>query len=404
MTASGGAGSYQYSKDGGITFQTSNIFTGLAPGVYNILVHDGNGCQTSSVPVTITEPPILETLTSQENVDCYGNDNGSATIIASGGTGTYVYAWNTSPIQNTVTIENLTAGEYIVTVTDGNNCYKIDTVSIVSSLPYFSICLVTVDTLSWKNKIMWEPVLGLNILGFNVFKEVSTNVYSGIGYVPYGDPCVLIDYGSNPAAHGDKYKISALDSCSTESPKSPYHKTMNLTIAAFGSTMGLNWDSYVDESGDYTPAKYYIYRGSSPTNMTLLDSISGSFNSYNDANVFDVYYYIIGVKKDPPCDIYGNGNSFSNIKDNSTLVGIIEHSSNNHEALSIFPNPANDMLYFKSETTSPYTVSIYDITGKLIIQQTSPEKIDVSKWPAGVYCYKIKDKENYNCGRLIISR
>jgi large repetitive protein len=43
VTATGGAGSYQYSKDG-ITFQLSNSFTGLATGTYTITVKDLNGC------------------------------------------------------------------------------------------------------------------------------------------------------------------------------------------------------------------------------------------------------------------------------------------------------------------------------------------------------------------------
>lgn len=114
--------------------------------------------------------------------------------------------------------------------------------------------------------------------------------------------------------------------------------------------------------------------------------------------------YIIGVKKDPPCDVFGTGNSFSNIKDNSTLVGIVEHGGYNLDALSIFPNPARDLLYFKSELSAQYYVSIYDITGKLILQHTSPEIIDVSKWPNGVYCYKITAQDNCVTGRVVISR
>jgi hypothetical protein len=33
-----------FSKDAGGTYQTSNIFTGLAPGTYSIWVKDANNC------------------------------------------------------------------------------------------------------------------------------------------------------------------------------------------------------------------------------------------------------------------------------------------------------------------------------------------------------------------------
>lgn len=44
VTVTDGAGAYQYSIDGGMTFQSSNVFTGLAVGSYNVIIEDGIGC------------------------------------------------------------------------------------------------------------------------------------------------------------------------------------------------------------------------------------------------------------------------------------------------------------------------------------------------------------------------
>jgi gliding motility-associated-like protein len=68
--------------------------------------------------------------TSSSNATCFGSNNGSANIIASGGTGVYNYSW--FPGGYTVpNVNNLGAGTYTVTTTDPNtSCTNITTVSI----------------------------------------------------------------------------------------------------------------------------------------------------------------------------------------------------------------------------------------------------------------------------------
>jgi hypothetical protein len=50
VNASGGSGTYEYSKDGGSTWQISNQFTGLGPGNYPIVVKDSYGCVQLNCP------------------------------------------------------------------------------------------------------------------------------------------------------------------------------------------------------------------------------------------------------------------------------------------------------------------------------------------------------------------
>ena len=47
VNTNGGVSPYQYSNDGGNNWSTSNIFTGLSPGPYMIIVQDANGCTVS---------------------------------------------------------------------------------------------------------------------------------------------------------------------------------------------------------------------------------------------------------------------------------------------------------------------------------------------------------------------
>ena len=60
--------------------------------------------------------------TTQTDVLCNGNATGSIDLTVTGGSGTYSYSWNTTPVQTTEDLSNLAAGSYTVTVTDQSNC------------------------------------------------------------------------------------------------------------------------------------------------------------------------------------------------------------------------------------------------------------------------------------------
>jgi gliding motility-associated-like protein len=124
VTAGGGTTPYTYSWTSGGTASTEN---NLAAGNYSVTVTDGNGC-TSLATVTIAEPALLTASTTPVNALCNGGNTGSATVIAGGGTAPYTYAWTsggTGSAEN-----NLSAGNYSVTVTDANGCTSLASVTI----------------------------------------------------------------------------------------------------------------------------------------------------------------------------------------------------------------------------------------------------------------------------------
>lgn len=99
--------------------------TGLGAGIYTVVITDANGC-TGSSTASITElaNTINGSITVNSTINCFGGSNGSMTISASGGSGSYSYSWNTVPSQNSATATGLTAGIYQVVVTDGNGCTR----------------------------------------------------------------------------------------------------------------------------------------------------------------------------------------------------------------------------------------------------------------------------------------
>jgi gliding motility-associated-like protein len=129
VTANGGTPPYSYSWNT-TPIQTSNVALNLPLGTYTATITDTKGCATTAVAI-ITEPNgIVTSIASQTNVDCFGNNTGAVTISASGGKGVLTYSWDTIPAQNTLSLTGLTAGNYNLTVTDENNCKKIQTVTI----------------------------------------------------------------------------------------------------------------------------------------------------------------------------------------------------------------------------------------------------------------------------------
>lgn len=268
------------------------------------------------------------------------------------------------------------------------------------------ICFVTVDTAFGKNKIIWQKTPNVGTESFKIFKETGLNEYSLVGTVPFDQPSFLIDNTSQPESHGDKYKISVIDTCGYESALSYFHKTINLTIAVNGTTMGLNWDDYIDESGVLVPSKFYIFRGSNIHNLTLFDSISASFHSYNDVNITTPFYYMIGIKKSNGCIINKSSTNmaFSNKKLNFS-IGVNEIDYDNY--LIISPNPFNEYttVNINNNDHNKYNVTIFDITGKVIRTYKNVYnnnlKIEKGDLKSGIYFIDINNGR-ITRGKLIV--
>ena len=122
-TASGGTGNLQFSIDTGTTYQNSTVFTSLPFGNYSVQVADANGC-TLSVPVNMTQPSAVTLTSNTVDVKCFGGNDGSLTANANGGTAPYQFVINNGNPQGGATFNNLTAGNYIISVADSKGCLK----------------------------------------------------------------------------------------------------------------------------------------------------------------------------------------------------------------------------------------------------------------------------------------
>ncbi|MEI6822519.1 MAG: Ig-like domain-containing protein, partial [Bacteroidota bacterium] len=115
--------------------QTTSIASGLAAGIYTVSVTDSKGCSTTAYTI-ITQPAaaLSANISSQTNVNCYGLATGAATVAVTGGTPTYTYSWNTTPIKTTATATSLVKGIYTITITDSKGCTATTSTNITQPL------------------------------------------------------------------------------------------------------------------------------------------------------------------------------------------------------------------------------------------------------------------------------
>lgn len=123
ITAAGGNGApYTFLWNTGAA--TPSI-TGVPAGNYTVTITDVNGCSNSINTVTIGQPAPLGLSTSTTELSCFGGNNGQATVEVLGGTGPFSFLWQNASgnnVGNAQMAEMLTAGTYVVFVTDANGC------------------------------------------------------------------------------------------------------------------------------------------------------------------------------------------------------------------------------------------------------------------------------------------
>jgi gliding motility-associated-like protein len=181
------------------TGDTSDVIDNLGAGTYVVTVTDANGC-TATNSITFVAPSDLVISVTSTDATC-GNADGSATVIASGGTPSYNYIWSPN-VGNTPTVNNLPAGSYTVTVKDNNECQK-------SASIYINDLIVSIAVDSIKNPTCYGGSDGVAVTvatggippysyQWNTTPTVLDSTLSGISAGTY--TCVATDQNGCNAA------------------------------------------------------------------------------------------------------------------------------------------------------------------------------------------------------------
>jgi hypothetical protein len=382
---------YQWQLNGSnILNATNDTLIATSSGSYQVIATLDANCSAISLPIVITELPQL----IPPGIVLIGNaitcNSEPATLEATGNFSTFL--WNNG--ENGSSIQVTESGTYSVTGFDSFNCsiQSLPQEINLALLPPVNICLVSVDSLTGRNIIVWEKPQTTLIDSFIVFRESEVaNVYMPIASKAYSEFSTFIDPIANPQVQASRYKLGLVDTCGTLSTTSEFHKTIHLTMnLGVGGTVNLIWSNY--EGLNF--GSYKIYRGTSADDISELVTIQSNLNSYTDltpptGNVF----YQIGIVV-PLCNPTAFG--FAQSRSNIANTGAIGFENNLDTDVLIYPNPASESLKISGAfNLNGYT--IFDQTGRLVQSgkcNNNDYQIHLNKLVNGIYFIKIDTMES----------
>jgi len=377
----------------------------LSTTTYSVTVLQGNGCPPMTDSIKITVAQLVVDATGGQIINC--GDSVQLGVTQNFTNNSYTYSWSPTQGLNNPNIKTPKASpavttDYKVTVSTNNGCGSPKDSTIISLTPMSSTPLCLVSVINNKNKLIWDKPIETAIDSFYIYRETTvTNVYQKIGATSYNDSSVFIDNNSNADIQSNKYQISIKDKCLLESPKSSAHKTMHLTInQGMGTTWNLIWEPYEG----FTVSTYRILRGTTPSNLTLIGTTSGSSTQYTDNTAPAGYiYYQLEVISPILCNPAKSINtSVSNIATNNPITNITEQNSLG--SISIYPNPVRNELIIEIEgNNETINFEIYNSLGQVVYKGNLIEKtvVQTNGFTPGVYLIKLDNNKSFEFRKII---
>lgn len=378
-------------------FDINNISVSNDPltapaGFYNLVVSDINGC-SQSFPFTIDDPsgPVI----AVDTIITSSCSNDGQIQLINVGNNAVSFLWSNA--QTTMNLSNLPSGDYSLQASDANGCVSSSFYTVDATLPQnVEICLITVDTSTNTNLLVWEKPVTNDIAYFNIYRETSTSgVYQLIDTVNYTSLSQFTDPVADPSVRSWRYKISAVDACDVEGQISSFHKTIHLSInLGLGGVYNLLWDQYEG----FTYPEFKILRHTNPGGWVEIAQLATTDFSYTDTppttNELDYFIEIVPQDTCSSTKINDFNSSRSNRERGSLSVN---PNSINESALEnaflVYPNPANESMSIENFTTQNVTLVITDVSGKIITErkiEAGLSSLNTITWDNGLYFFTLE--------------
>jgi hypothetical protein len=393
LVAAGGTSPYTYQWDANAGNSTATTVNSLAAGLYEVQITDNNNCATTFTAALSNDngPSINVDQVIQPNCQTGG---GNVYVTIGGGTSPYNYLWSNGAIS--ADLQNVAEGNYSLTVTDAGNCVSTAAFQLngINIFPQ-PVCMITVDTLTNNNMIIWEKTPGIGIESFRIYRETSfPGIYFRIATQPYDSLSLFIDTVASSDIHAWKYKLATVDSCGNESNFIAAHKSIHMI-----SEVKANWDVYLqwDDYIGFPYIEFYINRYQISTGWEVIDTVSKFVHSYTDVNAPNGNVgYSITVPSPSDCEPtrVGVNTSRSNIRNQPVAAPNSLNENENILSLNIYPNPAMNEVNISLVNFDGVEVDLklFNTMGELIFVQkvnSSNFKIDTKDLASGVYTVSV---------------
>ena len=430
VTASGGTGTFEYSLNG-TDFQPGNTFGNLGNGTYTVTVRDANGC-TETVEVTVDVAPLtLISVVETQGIQCFGEQTGEITVVASGGIPPYEYALDNGTYQSSNIFTGVGGGPHTVQVRDAIG-------TVVESNPIFvqqPVQLVAVVDVSGNDA---------QFLAFGGTPPYSFNSNTPIPPVnlPNGDYSLTVTdvngctstatFTISVPALAVTVQVVSIDACAGSAViqvgaaggEPPYEYSLNggsfQTSPTFTVFAGTNNVRVRDAAGTIVQMSVNV---PIPTPVSLAASASGdTIFASAQFGVPPYQYSIDGVnfQTSPIFPDLADGDYTVTVKDDagciSTAVvtvlgsGVVELGA--AWGLTVSPNPSTGLFLLTMQSApASLRAEVFDAAGRMVrTLDFSPgggqfsTMLDLQDMSQGIYLLRLTDGNNWGSVRLSVVR
>ncbi len=362
LTASGGTGTLNYSWLHGFSGQDP---VGLSRGWYYVTISDQGGCTRTdsafvdSIPQTLTFTGVVNPQS------CTAIVNGAINVSPSGGNGPMTYSWSNSA--SSQDLSGLSAGTYILILTDSAGCSKTDSFVVnVGTGPLLTLTPTHVSCNGGSNGRINASVSG----GTAPFQYLWSNSFTGqnpTGLVPGMYSVTVTD--TNACTDTDSVQITAPSILVVNASSTPV-------------TTSANGTANVVVSGGTSPYTYsWSPGGQMQANLSNLNAGT----------------YIVTVTDSNGC-----------LGSDTVVVDSIPQSiyEENTPEFILYPNPNNGIFHVTvSVLKANAKLEIWDMKGSLILRQNLVQQlteVNLNQEPAGLYILRMSDSNQSQ--RILIQK
>jgi hypothetical protein len=368
-TATGTGTSYTYTW----LFDNSvnETATGLSIGTYKVQVVDNDGCKAFG-DVIISQPTLLTAVVSgSTNPLCFGTADGTASLVASGGTTDYTYLWSNGQTDDMA--NGLASGTYTATITDANMCETTVSVSLTDPSNVTPTASSTSPACNGGDGVISASATGGNAPYTYLWSNgSSTNVASGLAgantvTVTDNNGCVAI--ASTTMTEPDILYISNV-TVTEVLTEAPYIGSIEITVS--GGTSGYN----------------FAWTGPN-------DFESSEQNLDNVANQGD---YSVTITDANNCVYTETFTVAGNVSTNELV-------SNSN--IKVYPNPNNGLFVVNVGQSKGdiYQIEVKNIIGQTVYNQqisTTVSNVDLSNVGKGIYFITISNNDSSYTEKIIV--
>lgn len=359
--ATGGTGVYSFAWSNGVS---TAVVNNLHAGTHTLTVTDSVNCQ-SDTTITILQGDSVSVSHTSTVADCFGAPTGTATVTASGGSGTLTYDWSNGAAGNQQNA--LIGGPYTVSITDDLGCVTLHQVQIDQP---DSIALTIDEVIDATCEGGSDGSIAASTIGGVLphayqWNDPLNQVFATASNLPVGIYAVTVTDANNCTAT-NQANVSFINTDPNTSVSVTYNSNFSATLNATAGFSGYQWSN----------------------------GTSGSFNTVGLTGTYTVTI----------TDALGCTSAAS--ADVSLWATGIESATSQVE-VQVFPNPTSGIVNFSypQGENKTWEASLFDALGQSIrVDQLEgvKAKLDYKGLASGQYLLRVSTPEQTTTFRLVL--